>query len=124
MLRRTLDYQWANQRAIVSVATDGGWVDAGVWYTAGSNTVYHSFPYFDGELGASRPRVITSNRRFRDEEFLLPLHLTQGRSEIEVRVEFAPRNPPLLPEQPPQATAWTELAYRVYCFVMPRVTLD
>ena len=68
--------------------------------------------------------MITSNRRFRDEEFLLPLHLTQGRSEIAVRVEFAPRNPPLLPEQAPQPTAWTELAYRVYCFVMPRVTLD
>jgi len=124
MLRRTLDYQWANQRAIVSVAADGGWVEAGVWYTAGSNTVYHSFPYFDGELGASRPRVITSNRRFRDEEFLLPLHVTQGRSEIALRVEFAPRNPPLLPGQAPQPTAWTELAYRAYCFVMPSVTLD
>ncbi len=124
MLRRTLDYQWANQRAIVSVATDDGWAEAGVWYTAGSNTVYHSFPYFDGELGASRPRIITSNRRFRDEEFLLPLSLTQGRSEIAVRVEFAPRNPPLLPGHASQPTAWTELAYRVYCFVMPRVTLD
>lgn len=81
-----------------------------VWYTAGSNTVYHSFPFFDGELGASRPPVITSNRRFRDEEFLLPLHLTRGRSEIAVRIEFAPRNPPLLPGREPQPTAWTELA--------------
>jgi len=123
MLRRTLDYQWANQRALVSVASDDGWIEAGVWYTAGSNTVYHSFPYFDGELGASSPRVITSNRRFRDEEFLLPLQLTKGRSEISVRVEFAPRNPPLLPGQPPQPTAWTELGYRAYCFVMPRLKL-
>ncbi len=123
MLRRTLDYQWANQRAKVSVASDAGWIDAGVWYTAGSNTVYHSFPFFDGELGASRPRVITSNRRFRDEEFLLPLHLTRGCREIVVRIEFAPRNPPLLPGREPQPTAWTELAYRAYCFVMPNVTL-
>ena len=123
MLRRTLDYAFANQRAIVSVETEHGWTHAGVWFLAGSNTVYHSFPYFDGELGASAPTVITSNRRFRDDEFLLPLALTRGRSEIRVRVEFAPRNPPLLPGRASEASAWTELAYRVYCVVMPRVEL-
>ncbi len=121
MLRRTLDYAFANQRAIVSVETDQGWADAGVWFLAGSNTVYHSFPFFDGELGATAPTVITSNRRFRDDEFLLPLELTRGRSEIRVRVEFAPRNPPLLPGRAPEPSAWTELAYHVYCVVMPRV---
>ncbi len=68
--------------------------------------------------------MITSNRRFRDDEFLLPLALTRGRSEIRVRVEFAPRNPPLLPGRASEPSAWTELAYRVYCFVMPRVELS
>jgi D-arabinan exo alpha-(1,3)/(1,5)-arabinofuranosidase (non-reducing end) len=124
LLRRTLDYQFAHQRASVAVATPAGWIDAGYWYTAGSSTVYHSFPVFDGELGASRPRVITSNRRFRDDEFLLGAPLTRGRSEIRLRLEHAPRNPPLLPDRPADPTAWTELAYRAYCFVMPRLELN
>jgi len=124
MLRRTLDYAYANQRATVDVATDQGWASAGVWYLAGSNTVYHSFPFREGELGASRPTVMTSNRRFRDDEFLLPLAMTRGRDRIRVRVTFAPRNPPLLPGRQPEPSAWTEIKYDAYCFVMPRVALD
>jgi D-arabinan exo alpha-(1,3)/(1,5)-arabinofuranosidase (non-reducing end) len=123
MLRRTLDYHYANQRARVSVATETGWESAGIWFLAGSNTVYHSFPLFDGELGASDPRIITSNRRFRDDEFLLPVRLTRGRSQIRLKIEFAPRNPPLLPRRAPEPTAWTEFAYYAYCVVMPRVVL-
>lgn len=135
MLRRTLDYEYANQRAKVSVQTDKGWEDAGVWYLAGSNTYYRSWPLVEGadgimallspagELGAARPVVITSNRRLRDDEFLLPVHLTRGKDQIRVRVEFAPRNPPLLPRRPAQATAWTELTYKAYSYVMPRVEL-
>jgi hypothetical protein len=123
MLRRTLDYRFANQRARVYVADGGEWMYAGVWYLAGSNTVYHSFPVFAGELGASTPVVIESNRRFRDDEFLLPVHLTAGRSELRVMIEFAPRNPPLLPNRSPQPTAWSEIEYRAYCFVMPTVEL-
>jgi hypothetical protein len=124
MLRRTLDYRFANQRARVYVADGGEWAPAGVWYLAGSNTVYHSFPVFAGELGTSRPTVITSNRRFRDDEFLLPVHLTAGRSELRLLIEFAPRNPPLLPHRSPEPTAWSEIEYRAYCFVMPSVDLD
>jgi hypothetical protein len=124
MLRRTLDYAFANQRATVDVATDDGWTRAGVWYLAGSNTVYHSFPFREGELGATRPTVIASNRRFRDDEFLLPAQLTRGRERIRVRVTFAPRNPPLLPGRAAEPSAWSEIAYRAYSFVMPQVVLD
>ena len=123
MLRRTLDYRYANQRARVYVETGGAWEPAGIWYTAGSNPVYHSFPFHVGELAPARPVVITSNRRFRDDEFLLPVHLTRGRDRIRIRIECAPRNPPLLPGCEPQPTAWTELAYKAYCWVMPRVAL-
>ena len=124
MLRRTLDYAFANQRATVEVATADGWTLGGIWYLAGSNTVYHSFPFRDGELGASRATVMTSNRRLRDDEFLLPLELTRGRDRIRLRIAFAERNPPLLPGRRPDPSAWSEIAYRAYSFVMPRVELD
>ncbi|MBN1488342.1 MAG: DUF2961 domain-containing protein, partial [Phycisphaerae bacterium] len=75
MLRRTLDYAFPNQRAEVYVADatadEATWEYAGVWYEAGSNTCYHSWPREGGELGPSNPVVQTSNRRFRDSEFLL-----------------------------------------------------
>lgn len=122
LLRRTLDYACAHQRARVHIAAaDGAWMAAGIWYLAGSSTVYHSFPWAEGELAPSRPRVITSNRRFRDDEFLLAAELTRGKQHVRVRVEFAPRNPPLLPGRPPADTGWTEFAYHAYCYVMPRV---
>lgn len=121
LLRRTLDYQFANQRARVLLEHEGDWQHAGYWYLAGSNTVYHSFPWAEGELAPTRPVVITSNRRFRDDEFLLPAELTRGKDRLRLRFEFAPRNPPLLPGQPPAPTAWTEFAYHAYCYVMPRV---
>lgn len=126
MLRRTLDYQFANQRARVSVKTKSGWEDAGIWYLAGSNTVYHSWPPMGptGELELSHPEIITSNRRFRDDEFLLPVHLTRGQDKVRVRIEFAPRNPPLLPGRQPADSAWTAFAYQAYSFVMPQVVLD
>jgi hypothetical protein len=67
--------------------------------------------------------VISSNRRLRDDEFLIPAHLTRGRRRIRLRMVFEPRNPPLLPGRAPQPTAWTEFEYRAYCWVMPRVEL-
>jgi hypothetical protein len=123
LLRRTLDYQYANQRALVFVLDGDQWQQAGVWYLAGSNTVYHSFP-LDGELAPVRPTVIRSNRRFRDDEFLLPVALTRGQSEIRIRVQFAPRNPPLLLGIAPAESAWTEFVYVAYSYVMPRVEID
>ena len=123
LLRRTLDYQFPNQRANVYVAgADGSppdWQPAGVWYLAGSNTCYHSYPRKAGELGKSEPVVQTSNRRFRDDEFLISRKLTQGRSAIRVRIEFTPVNIPLLPHLPVVEMAWSEIGYKAYCYIMP-----
>jgi hypothetical protein len=121
LLRRKLDYQFPNQRAEVFVAPArgraGDFKPAGVWYLAGSTTCVYSNP--KEELGPAQHVVQTSNRRFRDDEFLIPRKLSQGRSEIRVRVEFTPVSIPLFPGQPVPELAWSELRYEAYCFVMP-----
>jgi hypothetical protein len=126
MLRRQLDYSLPDQRANVYVADAGAaspdWQLAGVWYLAGSNTVVYSYPPDRDELGATLHQVETSNRRFRDDEFLIPRRLTEGRSAIRVRVESTPVERPLFPQlaaRRPRFTAWSELRYTVYSFVMP-----
>jgi hypothetical protein len=124
MLRRKLDYSFPNQRAEVFVASSSGrpgWKPAGVWYLAGSNTCVFSNP--GQELGATQHVVQTSNRRFRDDEFLLPLALTQGRKTIRVRVKFTPVSRPLYPGYPLPELAWSEMRYTAYSFVMPRFRL-
>jgi hypothetical protein len=113
MLRRKLDYSFPNQRALVSV--DG--TPAGVWYLAGSNTCVFSAP--KDELGGTEHVVQTSNRRFRDDEFLLPLALTKGKSKIAVKVQFVPETRPLYPGYPVPDLAWSEMRYTAYSFVMP-----
>jgi hypothetical protein len=129
MLRRKLDYSFPNQRAEVSIAdgakltpADSDWKPAGVWYLAGGNTCVYSDP--KGELGETQHNVQTSNRRFRDDEFLVPRELTQGRSSIRVRVKFTPIERPLFPGHPIPELAWTEIGYDAYCFVMPPVPKD
>ncbi len=126
LLRRKLDYQFPNQRAEVFVADashgetqwrESEWRPAGVWYLAGANTCVYSNP--KEELGATQHNVQTSNRRFRDDEFLLGRALTQGRSAIRVRVQFTPVKIPLFPGQPLAELAWSELRYDAYCFMMP-----
>ena len=125
LLRRKLDYQYPNQRAEVFVADasggppqEGDWKPAGVWYLAGSNTCVYSNPR--EELGATQHNVQTSNRRFRDDEFLVGREHTQGRSKIRVRVKFTPVKVELFPGQPfPVEPAWSEIRYDCYCFVMP-----
>jgi hypothetical protein len=123
LLRRKLDYAFPNQRAEVFVA-DGGkepgkadWKSAGIWYLAGGNTCVYSNP--KEELGGTQHIVQTSNRRFRDDEFLLPRDLTAGRSAIWVRVNFTPVKTPLFPGQPLDELAWSEIRYDTYCYVMP-----
>ena len=123
LLRRKLDYAFPNQRAEIFV-TDGGakpaeadWKPAGVWYLAGANTCIYSNPR--EELGAAQHNVQTSNRRFRDDEFLVPRDLTEGRSSIRVRVKFTPMNTPLFPGEPLPELAWSEIRYDAYCFVIP-----
>jgi len=118
MLRRTLDYEFPNQRAQVSVQTKEGWVNAGVWYTAGSNSCVYSNP--KDELGATQHAVQMSNRRFRDDEFLIGRLLTRGRNQIRVRVKFTPVTTPLFPGRELGPLAWSEMRYQAYCFVMPK----
>jgi hypothetical protein len=124
LLRRKLDYQYPNQRAEVSIADVkagriGNFKPAGIWYLAGGNTCVYSNP--KDELGAAQHNVQTSNRRFREDEFLVPRKLTEGRSQIRVRVKFTPVTIPLFPGQPLPELAWTELRYDTYCFVIPAI---
>lgn len=123
LLRRKLDYGFPNQRAEVSVArvdgeTVGEFLPAGVWYLAGSNTCLFSYPR--SELGASQPVVQTSNRRFRDDEFLVSRALTQGADKLRVRVRFTPVEIPLQPGRPLGELAWSEIRYDVYSYVRPK----
>ena len=96
------------------------WKRAGVWYLAGSNTCVYSNPPRGEELGATTHIIQTSNRRFRDDEFLVARALTEGRSAVRVRVKFTPVKRPLFPGHPIPRLAWSELRYDVYCYVMPK----
>ena len=71
------------------------------------------------ELGPTEHIVITSNRRFRDDEFLVPRALTQGRSAIRIRVKFTPVSIPLFPGHPFPESSWSEMHYAAYSVVMP-----
>ena len=94
------------------------WKPAGVWYLAGSNTCVYSNPR--EELGATQHNVQTSNRRFREDEFLIGREHTQGRSAIRVRVKFAPVETPLFPGRPfPVEPAWSEMRYTCYSYTLP-----
>jgi hypothetical protein len=119
LLRRKLDYSFADQRAEVYIADKSklNWKLAGIWYLAGSNTVVYSNP--KEELGATEHIVETSNRRFRDDEFLISRDLTQGKKTIWVRIKFTPVNRPLYPGYPVGERAWSEIKYTAYCFVTP-----
>jgi hypothetical protein len=99
-------------------AVDPAWEPAGTWYTAGSNTFYYSFP--PDELSPPQPSVHTSNRRFLEDEFLLPLRLTQGRSSIRIRLTFHPIDRALLPGMLSPSSAWSEIRYMAYCWVEPQ----
>ncbi len=130
LLRRTLDYAFPNQRAEVFVADapaageppDEAFRHAGTWYLAGSNTCVYSNP--PDELGPAEHHVQTSNRRFRDDEFLVPRDLTAGRQAVRIRVRFTPVAIPLFPGHPVPDLAWSELRYTADCFVRPRTPAD
>jgi hypothetical protein len=67
--------------------------------------------------------VYKTNIRLKDDEFLLPLRLTQGRKAIRVRLTYEPVNRPLLPGMPPQESAWSEIDYTAHSWVEPNFTL-
>jgi hypothetical protein len=121
MLRRKLDYAFPNQRAEVYVADvrprEPRWNLAGIWYLAGSNTCVYSNP--PDELGAAQHIVQTSNRRFRDDEFLVPAALTEGRHAIRIRIHFMPIGRPLFPGYPVPELGWSEIRYTAYSFILP-----
>ena len=121
LIRRTLDYSFPNQTAEVWVAdpaTPDDWQRAGVWYLAGSNTCIYSDPA--GELEPRLLRTKTSNRRLRDDEFMIPEALTRGKDKVLVRLQFVPDGQQLFPEFPfPKESAWSELDYEVYSYVIP-----
>src|SRR6185437_12571559 len=112
-----LDYSFPDQRAEVYVAgaSKSDWKLAGIWYLAGSNTCVYSNP--KEELGATQHIVEESNRRFRDDEFLIARELTRGRKAIRIRVKFTPLGRPLFPGHPLARQAWSEIKYTAYCFV-------
>jgi hypothetical protein len=64
----------------VTLDLKGKWQSAGIWYLAGSNSCMASRP--DGELDVHILRVQTSNRRLRDEEFMIPAQLIFQNSQI------------------------------------------
>ena len=121
LLRRKLDYLYPNQRAEVYVSSDGrtNWRSAGIWYLAGSNRCVYSNP--KGELDPSQHTVEISNRRLRDDEFLVSRDLTRGRRTIWVKVKSTPVEHPLLPGDAVAEEAWSEMSYTAYSFVIPEM---
>jgi hypothetical protein len=122
LLRRKLDYGFPNQRAEVEIAkvragVAGAYQPAGAWFLAGSNTCVFSYP--KQELDPPLPVLQTSNRRFRDDEFLVGRALTEGAEAIRVRVKFTPVGLPLLPGLPAGPLGWSELRYDAYSILPP-----
>lgn len=72
-----------------------------------------------GELNPSAPVVETSNRRFREDELLVPPRLTRGRGAIRVRLQFAPHPRPLVPGGATPPAAWSEYRYWAYSYLVP-----
>jgi hypothetical protein len=128
MLRRTFDYLYPNQRAEVFAADVGSedWKPVGVWFTAGSNTCVFSTPAGGGrepeaEIAPPRNEERTVNRRFNQSEFLIGSEHTEGREAVRVRIRFSPRDIDLWPDHPfPKTSAWSEIRYDAYCYVMPK----
>lgn len=127
LLRRKFDYQYPNQRARVFVRDaekDEEWKDAGIWYTAGSNTCMFSYPqgksFTEAEFLPTSPEVVTSNRRWREEEFLIGHQLTSGLKKLEIKIEWIPDHKQLFPGQPfPVPSGWSESRYWIYCYLLP-----
>jgi hypothetical protein len=127
LLRRTLDYSYPNQTAEVFVADEAGakkqqWKRVGIWYLAGANTCIYSDPR--GELDSRYLKAQTSNRQLRDDEFMIPARLSSGKKSLRVKIHFIQNNQELFPGTPfPNQSAWSELAYQVYSFVLPKFSV-
>ena len=99
--------------------SDARFVSAGIGCTAGSNRIIFSNPA--QELGALTPVIEESNRRWRDDEFLISRALPRGLSRIRVRFQVAPTGNVLLPgDVPPRPSAWSEVRYSAYSWSLPK----
>lgn len=132
LLRRKFDYVYPNQSAKVWIrpsSSPGAWRYVGEWYTAGSNTCVFSRPggrnFSDAELKPAEHHIITSNRRWREEEFLIPRELTEGKRNITIKIEHVPIERELFPGQKyPEESVWSESRYWIYCYKMPSIRLN
>ena len=94
------------------------WQPAGVWFLAGSNSCV--FADAATETGIATPRIITSNRRFRDDEFMIGPTLTRGRSELRLRFVYESATVATLgADLPVPAQGWSEMRYTAYSIVVP-----
>ena len=121
LLRRKLDYAFVDQNADVDIAEDrdgAPFVNAGTWFVAGSTLSVHSSPA--PELGPLEPALRTANRRWRDDEFLIPAARTRGQSSMRVRITFRNRAQPALYGGELGKSAWSEFRYTAYSWVPPR----
>ncbi|HMI01295.1 MAG TPA: DUF2961 domain-containing protein [Pedobacter sp.] len=126
LLRRKLDYSYPNQMAEVFIAdlskgrepAAADWRSAGIWYLAGSNTFVTSRP--KGELSPRVYQARTSNRRFRDDEFLIPANLTKNSGMVRIKIKPIASQQSLYPGHPfPKKSLWSELRYQVYSYLLP-----
>jgi hypothetical protein len=120
LLRRKLDYGYPDQTAEVSIAADeegAPFEHAGTWRLSGSNRCVYSNP--PEELGAAEQVLQASNRRWREDEFLVPRRLTRGRDAIRIRIEHKPQALPLVPNLPVDQQAFSEFRYWAYVWVLP-----
>ncbi len=70
------------------------------------------------ELDPGQNVVQTVDRRWREDEFLVPRALTRGRSAIRVRIHVACTVQPLVPGAMPAPCGWSESRYSVYSYVL------
>jgi hypothetical protein len=119
LLRRKLDYAIADQRAEVWVAdadSDAPFVFAGVWYLAGSTTSVFSDP--SGELDPGSNSIRTVDRRWREDEFLVPRALTESRAAIRLQIRVTAQPLPVVPGPSTGTAGWSESTYSVYSYVL------
>jgi len=126
MLRRKFDYAYPNQEALVFIRKPGekNWIKVGSWYTSGSNTCVYSRPigksFTESEFSPTEHNIITSNRRWREEEFLISSLYTRGLNKLEIKLAFIPNSKELFPGQPyPMQSLWSESRYWIYSIVLP-----
>jgi hypothetical protein len=121
LLRRRLDLDVADQRAEVYVgdADDPSAppARAGTWLTAGSRRVL--FANAPTETGDTPGVIETSNRRFRDDEFLIGPQLTRGHRRLRIRFDVTSSPHALRPGEPAPPPAWTESHVWTYAWSAP-----